>query len=229
MLRSDRYRLRAFFSRTKPVEIGTNDPGRRIRVDGGSVPLPFNTTWRPGEVHRLHVDRAEAATFSPAIQSVFENWEDGSSMLNREVVVDEEGSGFQAEFSREFNLDLSSVPIQGGDVLVVPRPNGAYVPEGQTVTLAAAPEDGFIFSGWFFDVGGRQPEQTFTMDRQYSILGFFIEGEQLEIGEPVALNVGPAARSVFHHNYVEIPPDAQQVEVKLETLTPNSMVRLYVR
>jgi|GEM_PF-2074555 len=229
VLRSDRYRMRAFFSRTEPAVIGTNQPGRRIVVDGSELPLPFNTLWSPGETHRLHVDRPERFTFSTADRSVFEGWEDGSTTLNREVDVTEEAQQFRADFSREFQLALSVFPGVGGDVLAAPRPNDGYVPEGTPVTLAATPQPGYVFAGWFDDLSTDLPQESFTMDRQYSILAFFVEGAEFQPGEPQEVALGPDFRPTLYDNIVEIPPGTEQVEVVVETLTPGADVAAFLR
>lgn len=229
VLRSDRYRMRAFFSRTEPVVIGTNQPGRRIVVDGGELPLPFNTLWSPGETHRLHVDRPERFTFSTADRSVFEGWEDGSTTLNREVDVTEEAQQFRADFSREFQLDLLVFPGVGGDVLVSPWPNDGYVPEGTPMTLAATPAPGYVFSGWFDDLSTRIPQQSFTMDRQYAVLAFFMEGVEFQPGEPTEVDLGPDSFATLYHNMVEIPPGTEQAEVVVETLTSGALVDVFLR
>ncbi len=226
-------RLQAIFDERPPTKLDTNHPGRRASVDGRLSFLPAAYPWRPGERHKIEVVPAQFG-LQGASRFVFEGWEDGAG-AERMLEVSESGKTYAARFRKQHEF-FHSIFRPYGSLMLSPPPDASrYYDEGETVTVAAIPEEGRSFWAWVGDLsGGRNPRQV-TVDRQYAFAAFMSPFDNsLAAGVPQGIRLSARPQSTLHSNpdaayAIEIPPDAARLELRLTTATTGAAVDLHVR
>ncbi len=240
-------RYSALFTQQPLTTIDTNAPGSRTLVDGSSTNLPASFVWEAGSTHTLETDADQwvlAATpsregwplnlFYPV---VFNEWSDGGGATHV-ITVSEDPTTITATFTGQFAVQTDSY----GPGTVVVQPSGS---EGSRairtqhdfyamVQLTAQPAPGFKFVSWIGDLSGTENPQSLLMDNSKWVRAYFLDehtfdSAKLTSGKPFNLLSGPgAARAEGYNGYwIDVPPGATQLDIRLVTTTPGAEVDLY--
>jgi M6 family metalloprotease-like protein len=98
----------------------------------------------------------------------FTAWSDGQPRVH-DVVGSAAGDTLIATLARDFRI---AVAVQGSGT-VTPTPAidlaGTLLPEGTPVTLAAAPDSGYVFAGWSGDTAASAPSLLLALGRPYAL------------------------------------------------------------
>ena len=103
------------FTQLPLTTVTASAPGRRIVVDGRTIPVPINFPWDPGSTHTISVEDAVQSGPSGASRWVFQNWSDGGAITHN-ITVPEDASTFTAEFTEQQLLTTAASPSAAGDV-----------------------------------------------------------------------------------------------------------------
>ena len=236
----------AIFTQSPLTTIDTNAPGRWAEVDGDLVRLPYNYNWPSGSTHTIGIEDEPQTSRSGANRWVFSQWNDGGAATH-EITVPEEPSTFKADFKQQFVLTTRASRAWKGSVEVTPASDDDFHDSGSSVQLTAIPRVGFQFIAWLDENGERishDNPMTLTMDDQGWAVAFFSElplestiempTTNLVSGAPPTEFSLPPVGEATHFNggpafTVEVPEGSASLTVKLDTLTPNVDVDLYVR
>ena len=242
-------RYPALFTRQPLTTIDANVPGSRVLVDGSSIILPTSFAWEAGSTHTLETDVIQWVSGTVpsrsgwplhlAFRVVFNGWSDGGG-AKHDITVSEEPTTITANFTRQALVQTDSF----GPGTVVVQPSGSEGNRaGRTehelstmVQLTAQPAPGFKFVSWIGDLSGTENPQSLLMDSHKWVRAYFLdeprfESAKLTSGKPFHLLSGPgAARPEGYSGYwVDVPPGATQLDIRLVTTTPGAEVDLYAR
>ena len=114
------------------------------------------------------------------------------------------------------------------------RPGRTDYDLSTVVQLTAQPAPGSKFVSWLGDLSGTENPQSLLMDSHKWVRAFFLdehtfESAKLISGKPFQLLFGPgSARPEGYNGYwIDVPPGATQLAIRLVTATPNADVDLY--
>jgi len=142
---------------TVPVS-GFNLSINVVPTDGGQVTKnPNQTEYAYGDTVTLAADANSGFVFS--------NWSGNTSGTNNpaKIVMDSDKSVTAVFISSSgLNLSVTIEPANGG--LVTKTPNKTEYAEGDTVTLTAEANNGFLFGNWSGDVSGTNNPEKIVMD-----------------------------------------------------------------
>ena len=203
------------FTQLPLTTVTANAPGRRIVVDGRTIPVPINFPWDLGSTHTISVEDAVQAGPSGANRWVFQNWSDGGAITHN-ITVPEDASTFTAEFTEQYVLTTSAVPTAGGDIDAVLGSGDGFYDTGTPVVLTATPQPGFELSTWFGDLTGTENPQALRMSDQQWVGALFLESRELLSGVPVDFSLpavggptiffGNSGFVVGEHGFGPAPP-----------------------
>ncbi|MGV8905444.1 MAG: InlB B-repeat-containing protein [Acetobacterium sp.] len=146
-----------------------------------------------GESYRVGEMAVLKATANPGWK--FENWTcDGvedSSLNSMSFLVDEaeEGSVYTAHFNEEFTITTNAMPEIGGTV----TPTKTVV-SGETATVTATANEGYIFDGWFENDIQVSEDETYILE---AVIENHNLTAQFELGATVTLTSDLAAAEVL--------------------------------
>lgn len=144
-----------------------------------------------GETYRVGEMAVLKATANPGW--VFDNWTsegavviDDPEATSISFLVDEadEGSVLTAHFNQEFTITTSATPEIGGTVTPTKK-----VVSGETATVMATPNEGYIFDGWYEGEAQISEDETYTLaavTADHSLTAKF------ELGANVTLTADPS-------------------------------------
>lgn len=231
-------RLEASFDDRPPVRLDSSHPGMRARIGRRTIFLPAAFPWPPGERVEIAIDPVQLGR-QGASRFVFEGWDDGAG-AERTLEVSEDDRGYTARFRKQHEFFHAAAPASYGSLILSPPPEASsppnashYYDEGETVTIAAVPEEGRSFLAWTGDLdGGRNPRQV-TVDRQYAVRALMGPADNsLEAGIPRSVRLPARPRPTLHIPRmltIEVPPDAARLEFQLTTAATGAEVDLHVR
>jgi len=178
-----------FASKTTAAPIGYAITAVAYPVNGGSVSRnPNQTYYAPGTI--------VSVTATPANGYAFTGWSGASNSTNLTLTapVDRDLT-LTANFRyipKTYTLLTSVSPQNSG--YVTRNPDKAAYTSGETVTLTAAPESGYKFTGWAGVPAGRKNRATVTMDGDKAVMANFYRKLELEPKpEPTAPTPKPDA------------------------------------
>ncbi len=226
---------KAFFTQQPLTTIDTTATGSRVLVDGVGIALPTSFGWEAGSTHTLGFDRLVREVQTPVGvrgRLIFKGWSDGSDTTHN-ITVSEEPTTITANFTTQYFVDTVS---QGPGTIVV-QPSGSegrFHDASTMVRLTAQPRTGSKFVSWSVDLSGTENPQSLLMDSHKYVRAFFIDEYSYEFakltpGRPFNLLFGPgAARSEGYNGYwIDVPPRATQLDIRLVTSSPGAEVDLY--
>ena len=240
-------RYPALFTQQPLTTIDTNVPGSRTLVDDSSTILPASFDWEAGSTHTLETD-ADQWVFATipsrtgwplhlAHPVVFNGWSGGGGATHV-ITVSEDPTTITATFTGHVVVQTDSY----GPGTVVVQPSGSEGSRASRtehdlstmVQLTAQPAPGFKFVSWIGDLSGTENPQSLFIDSPKWVRAYFLDEQRFESarltsGKPFNLLFGPgAARAEGYNGYwVDVPPGATQLDIRLVTTTPNADVDLY--
>ncbi len=216
--------------------VAANVASLLIEVDGETYTAPHSFDWAPGSIHTIGVASSQKLGFD-IIRYLFAKWSDGGGATH-DITVSEDPTTITANFARQVLVETDS----HGPGTVVVQPSGSEGGRaGRTehdfstvVQLTAQPAPGFKFVSWIGDLSGSENLQSLLMDSHKWVRAFFLdehtfESAKLISGKPFQLLFGPgSARPEGYNGYwIDVPPGATQLAIRLVTTTPNAEVNLY--
>ena len=163
----------ANFGGPTSITVTTNPPGLQIKVDNGAFQAsPQVFSWAAGSQHTVAVNNTQST--GPGARYAFVSWSDGGA-VSHQITVPATTTTYTASFNAQFQLTLTASPGGGGTVTPNPlSPTGdGYYNTGTGVSVTAAPNAGFGFSGFSGDLAGATNPQTVTMTAPHSVTANF--------------------------------------------------------
>jgi hypothetical protein len=127
---------------TVQVSVGTLPAGLAFSVDGTAYTAAQMLTWNSLSAHTL---ATVASQTGAGAQYSFVNWSDGTTSLTDTVTATNVTTGYTANFSAQYQLNVAPNNTAYGTVSPA---SGAYYAAGTQVTLMATPSRGYYFTGW---------------------------------------------------------------------------------
>ena len=128
----------AFTPVSIPVTIGTSPVGRSFTVDGTTYTSAQTLNWVAGTSHTISTSSPQAG--GAGTQYVWTGWSDGGALSH--TVAPTSAITYTASFKTQYQLSMNAGA--GGTV----SPSSGFRDAGSTVSISAAPDAGFTFSGW---------------------------------------------------------------------------------
>ena len=220
------------FTQLPLTTVTASDPGRRIVVDGRTIPVPINFPWDLGSTHTISVDDAVQLGPSGASRWLFQNWSDGGAITHN-ITVPEDASTFTAEFTEQQLLTTAELPAAAGDIDAVPGSGDGFYDTGTPVVLTATPGPGFELSTWFGDLTGTENPQVLLMSDQQWVGALFLESRELLSGVPVDFSLPAVGSPTIFFGFlgyrVNVPPGATRLKVSMITQPGGVDVDLHMR
>ncbi len=120
------------------VTVQTNPSGRSFTVDGTSYTTAQTFTWPSGSTHTISATSPQSE--GVGTQYVWDNWSDGGVISH--TISPTSNTTYTANFVTQHYLTMSAGA--GGAI----SPSSDWYNSGQSVTITAAPNSGYSFSGW---------------------------------------------------------------------------------
>jgi hypothetical protein len=133
-------------------------------VDGGFVYTPknfssyYDSSWTAGSTHTLSVDSLEYP-YSVNSRFAFNSWSDGGAQSHSIASLPAASTSYVATMTPQYApaTNFNFPPCGGAGTLTPSSPTGdGFYPTGQQLTYSAAPDAGWTFAGWTFDLTGTQ-------------------------------------------------------------------------
>ena len=241
----------ALFTRRTLTTIDTNVPGSSVLVDGSQTRLPANFAWESGSTHTLDLlvlrgSHPGVIQFVGGGRLVFNGWSDGGGHPH-DITVSGEPTTITADFKKQvfletrvlgsgtIEVDPSGLEVPGVDCgFFCNGPERTFHEPFSTVQLTAQPRPGFQFVTWLGDLSGRENPKSLRMESYKQARAVFIDSHSFESdriisGEPVEWLFGPGVKRSRGYNgyWINVPPGATQLGIRLVTSTRGADVDLY--
>jgi hypothetical protein len=176
---------------TVQVTVGTNISGPTVAVDGGTPYTGSQVfTWTIGTNHTV-------ATTSPqsggvGAQYVWLNWSD-TGALSHSVTAPSTAATYTANFKTQYLLTTAVVPSpSAGSIL----PASGYVDAGTIVSVSAAANSGYTFTGFSGALTGAATPQNLTVNAAATATANFAPGPT-SLGGSMGIKTGPQNARVW--------------------------------
>lgn len=156
------------------VLVSTNSGGTQVAVSGancgaGTYTDSANLGWAVGAT--CTVTAITPRVPSAGVRQRFTGWSDGSSANPRSYYVMPSQGNVLAQFSTEYAVTRNT--SGGGMVTSTPSPPDGYFAAGSTVTISAAANTGFRFTGWSGDLTGTANPASLPVSGPRSVTATF--------------------------------------------------------
>ena len=214
--------------------------GPVFRVDSNVDPVPVVVgSWERRTPIAFRADEFQGATaVSPRLiesrgrgyRHRFRSWSDGGNMSHTAEVPQDADSILTLTLDTEYRLDTRAwQDWHGNNIDIVPSSSDGFYPEGTAVRLLAVAGPPARFIGWSGAVSGRNPTAMVVMDDgQLAEAAFALNATELESGVPVPVDLRWQGADLEYHEldfekyYVQMPPDASELEVRFDTRSATS-------
>ncbi len=140
-------------------------------IDGMTYKAPQTFDWASGSSHTLSVSSSPQPGAS-GTQYVFGRWNDGGSQSHA-ITASSGSSLYVASFNTQYSLTVFVTLPEGGKT----GPSGTtWFNAGETVSLSATVNVGYLFAGWSGDVSGTQNPVPVLMDKAKIVTADFSGG-----------------------------------------------------
>jgi hypothetical protein len=142
-----------------------------IYADGGFSYAPRNfsasydgSTWSAGNSHTLTVDNP-VYPYSSNTRFAFDNWSDGTTTPTDNIVLPATSTTYTANLTPQYYVTDYVNESCAGSIDVSPSsPTGdGFYPSGDALTFSEAPNPGWLFTGWQYDLSGTSASQPLTV------------------------------------------------------------------
>jgi len=113
---------------------------------GPSYTTPRTLTWTPSSSCTVTFASPQAGT--AGTRYVFSQWENSSTNASRSISAPSSTATYTATFATQYLLTTTVSPASTGTIGASPTAAGNYYASGTPVTLTAAANSGYVFSGW---------------------------------------------------------------------------------
>jgi uncharacterized repeat protein (TIGR02543 family) len=151
--------------------VTTNPPGLQIVVDNSSYTASQTFNWAPNSSHTLSVN--SPLNWGSGTRYLFSSWSDGGAQ-NHPITAPSSGTTYTVSFTPQYTLSMTANPSAGGTV----NPSGSsWCNSGQTASISAMPNSGYIFDGWSGDFSGNTNPASITMGGSKTVVANFIQSQ----------------------------------------------------
>ena len=175
-------------SATTSITIQTVPTGLQFTVDGGTAQTAPATLNLSQGTHTIAVASPQAGAVGT--QYVLSSWSDGGAAAHS-ITVGAGAATYTATFSTLYQLTVSASPAAGGTVTPA---SGAFYIAGTSVSIAATPNSGYIFSGWTGNVANASSASTaVTMSAPETVTANFTSSGSTFTLSPTSTDVAASA------------------------------------
>ena len=163
----------------------------------------------------------------------FESWSSGGPRSGT-LILPPRGGSLSARFTNEYPIFVQIADPTSGRIRLEPESSDNYYPEGSAVSLTAEPSSGWEFVTWSGELSGRDNAKTLVIDRPTGVEAVFSSARKIAPDTPVRVSL-PSTNYRFlvydaEDAYrIEPPPDASEIRVVFEAMSPGLNVGLFVR
>ncbi|MGA8151752.1 MAG: choice-of-anchor D domain-containing protein [Terriglobales bacterium] len=167
-----------------------------IYADGGFSYAPknfslfYDPTWTSGSTHTLSVDNP-IYPYSSNSRYAFNQWSDGAITTTDTIQLPPTGTTYTASLTPQFYIADYVNESCAGTIKVSPASptlDGFY-PSGDALTISEAPNSGWLFTGWQYDLNGTSASQPLTVTDEV-----LVTADYNIVATPLALtSLSPAA------------------------------------
>jgi hypothetical protein len=151
---------------TNPVESNVG-----VLVDGGfwyapvNFALPYDSSWTASSSHSLSIDSPQYP-WSSNSRFLFSSWSDGGSETHDVTLPSSGGATYSASITPDYYVTDYVLESCAGSINVTPgSPSGdGFYPTGSLLSFSEAPNTGWIFTGWVYDLSGTASPQNLAVD-----------------------------------------------------------------
>jgi hypothetical protein len=136
-----------------------------LTVDSVGCTSPCNFQWTPGSTHTLAAANQAGAT---GTQYLFANWSDGLAATHT-VTAPSAATTYTATFTTQYFLTTSASPLAGGTI----TPSSGWYNAGTVVSVSAAANAGYQFTGFTGALSGTTTPQNVTMSAAATVTATF--------------------------------------------------------
>ncbi|MFN0166995.1 MAG: InlB B-repeat-containing protein [Bryobacteraceae bacterium] len=151
------------------VTVATVPSGLAVVVDGVTRVAPAILQWTPGSQHTLDIPASQTAN---GARFLFSNWSQGGARTQT-LTAPSAATAYTANHAVQYLLTRSISPSNGGTLTASPDSIDGYYNDGTPVTLAAAANAGFQFSGFSGSLSGSGTPQNLTMSAPQTVTASF--------------------------------------------------------
>ncbi len=144
---------------------------------------------------------------APGTRYTFQGWSDSGSQNPRAMVLSSNPmlptTTFTGNFLTEYLLTTLAVPVSGGSV------SGAnWYTAGTNALVSAAPNAGFVFTGFTGALGGSSPSQMLLMNAPQTVTGNFTNTPPAVLSGIISAKSGAAANRLWTISLTNAGPGA---------------------
>ena len=175
----------ANFTQTAVIHTLTTAPvtGLSLTVDGTACTSPCTFTWTPGSSHTITTPGIQPA--GTGTQYVFTNWSDAIPAATRTITAPSTAATWTANFNTQYYLTTTA----GSGGTIAP-PSGWYN-KASLVAISAAPNSGYVFTGFSGAVTGTTTPQNLTVNGPATVAANFSQSAGFTVSQPPTLFVAP--------------------------------------
>jgi hypothetical protein len=124
----------------------------------------YDSGWTTGSVHSLSVDPLEYP-YSSNSRYRFASWNDGTTTTTDSVTLPATSATYTATLTPEFYVTDYVNESCAGSISVSPTsPTGdGFFPSGDALTFTETPANGWLFTGWQYDLTGTSASEPLTV------------------------------------------------------------------
>jgi len=189
--------------------VSTQPSGATFYVDGQKFNQPVSFMWPQGSKHTLNIDVVQPAGWTKT-QYTFTGWSDSTGTLTGAspllvITADPAITFYQAAVTEQYAVSLSFFGCPSNDARVCDSPGtvfvnnipfawdaDVYMDAGSLVVLRAAPNPGWVFTGWLpgFGNGAQAYLNSFSINQPVVVYPQFVRAAAVTIASnPPGLQV----------------------------------------
>jgi hypothetical protein len=150
----------------------------------------YDSTWTSGSTHTLSVDNP-VYPYSSNSRYAFSSWSDGTLTTIDSVILPATSAAYTANLMPQFYVTDYINETCAGSIDVTPSSptNDGFYPTGSALTFTEAPNTGWLFTGWQYDLSGTSASQPLTVTDEV-----LVTADYNTIATPLTLaSLSPAA------------------------------------
>jgi len=126
--------------------------------------LPYDSSWTASSSHNLGIDSPQYP-WSSNTYFDFSSWSDGGAQNHSVTLPSSGGASYTANITPNYYVTDYPLESCAGSISVSPpSTENGYYSSGSPLSFSEAPNPGWVFTGWVYDLGGTASQQNLTVD-----------------------------------------------------------------